>query len=183
MSDPPLPAPAAQHNAAASAAAAAAPTFTAEYDMLRHAGVMGTPLRGGPNPAQYSPDTAAANTPETNNTNTNSLPSPASPRIDVPAPAAPANNVVQMPLLQPTAAYDMYKLTTEWQMPRNPKHKGSLYRHSGDVDERDADFGTHSMRKMPTTYSVHLGCSRDRVEIQGRWKGRRGSNIVDRYLK
>ena len=76
-----------------------------------------------------------------------------------------------------------YKLTTEWQMPRNPKHKGSLYRHSGDVDERDADFGTHSMRKMPTTYSVHLGCSRDRVEIQGRWKGRRGSNIVDRYLK
>lgn len=264
MSDPST-SPAAQQNVPA--VAAAAPTFADEYDMLRHAGIMRTPPRGGPNLAQHSPDTAATatNTPETNNTDTNSLPSPTAPQNHLPAPAAPTNELANdnsntqppvaqaMSVLQPTAY--AYELTTQWQMPRNPKYEGSLrafmtfvhrlqppgttypkdttftreqllqikpqhlrdflsfkafpdaaparmknkYRRNvknhvwdkqefkdlsgdGDGGEGGADVGTHSMRKMPATYAVNLGCSWDWVEIRGRWKGRRGSKIVDRYI-
>ena len=49
-------------------------------------------------------------------------------------------------------------------------------------DGEEGDIGTQSKNKMSATYTVNCGCAWDWVEIRGRWKGRRGSKIVDCYI-
>ena len=44
------------------------------------------------------------------------------------------------------------------------------------------DIGTHSKRKLPSTYVVNCGYVWDWVKIQGRWNGKRGGKFVDRYI-
>ena len=49
-------------------------------------------------------------------------------------------------------------------------------------DGEEGDIGTYSKRKTPAMYAVNCGANWDWVEIHGRWKGKRGSKIVDRYI-
>jgi hypothetical protein len=49
-------------------------------------------------------------------------------------------------------------------------------------DGTSCDVGTHSKRKLPSTYAVNCGASWEEVEIRGRWKGSRGGKIVNRYI-
>ena len=49
-------------------------------------------------------------------------------------------------------------------------------------DGNCADVGTHSKRKLPSTYAVNCGATWEEVEIRGRWKGSRGGKFVNRYI-
>ena len=52
-----------------------------------------------------------------------------------------------------------------------------------DLSEgEDGDIGTHSKRKLPATYAVACGCTWEEVEIRGRWKGGKGSRVINRYI-
>lgn len=44
------------------------------------------------------------------------------------------------------------------------------------------EIGSHSLRKLAATMSVRKGCTEQETEIRGRWKGKRGGSIVNRYI-
>ena len=45
---------------------------------------------------------------------------------------------------------------------------------------KPGNLGSHSNRKFPATYARRKGCSRDDVDLRGRWKGNK--RIVDTYI-
>lgn len=49
-----------------------------------------------------------------------------------------------------------------------------------DPSAGNGNVGTHSLRKLASTYARQMGCSKDDVSARGRWK--RAQQIVDRYI-
>lgn len=47
--------------------------------------------------------------------------------------------------------------------------------------EEEEKIGTHSTRKYSTTFACTVGCTRDEVNIRGRWRSG-GTQVVDTYI-
>lgn len=50
------------------------------------------------------------------------------------------------------------------------------------IAQTKGELGSHSERKFGTTWATRNGCTDHEAEIRGRWRGKRGGSIVNRYI-
>jgi len=91
--------------------------------------------------------------------------------VDRPLP----NGETQRVQVGPDRLNDRYRRTLHTIWTKNPDML-ALLRITGGA------LGTHSLRKFPSTWCTEHGYDDDKVEIRGRWKGKKGGRVVHRYI-
>ena len=55
-----------------------------------------------------------------------------------------------------------------------------IFESDSFVKSSGGNLGTHSLRKLPATFSRRNGCGKDDIDVRGRWK--RGTRQIDTYI-